>query len=150
MGVIFLGKTVLGKHRTDAAFCCPAGDSHGRYRSLGMTCLVVRCKTAPRPGGHPSAGVPTNNSDTSINIKFQFSGQCPQTMRDRCGGFRYCPNPPGNVPAVQISIYLSVTHRTQRLPCVRGAGKIGSREPILTEGLSQQNVSYSPKYNANS
>jgi len=56
----------------DAAFCCPAGDSHGRYRSLGMTSTVVRCKTAPRPGGHPGTGVPTNNSATSIKIKFQF------------------------------------------------------------------------------
>ena len=36
-----------------------------------------------------------------------------------------------------------------RLPCVRGAVKIGSRKPVLTEGLFWHNVAISPKTNAN-
>ena len=59
-----------------------------------------------------------------------------QPIRTQCSMNRYFPNPLGNVTAVQISVYCTDEQRTQRLPCVKGAGKIGSSEPILTEGLT--------------
>ena len=31
--------------------------------------------------------------------KLEFGGESPLTMRARCSGFRYCPNPLGIVPA---------------------------------------------------
>jgi len=32
-----------------------------------------------------------------VRFKFQFTGQCPVTMRARCGRCRYFPDPLGNV-----------------------------------------------------
>ena len=34
--------------------------------------------------------------------KLEFGGESPLTMRARCSGFRYCPNPLGIVTAKQL------------------------------------------------
>jgi len=45
---------------------------------------------------------------------------------------------------------IDLARERPRLPCVKGAVKIGSQEPILTEGLMRHNVLISPKSYANS
>ena len=34
--------------------------------------------------------------------KLEFGGESPLTMRTRCSGFRYCPDPVGIVTAKQL------------------------------------------------
>ena len=34
--------------------------------------------------------------------KLEFGGQCPLTMRARCGAIRYCPDPLGIVTAEEL------------------------------------------------